>query len=268
MTRRPDVLGDRCKAFEAATESTLMPGLPVLVRLDGRAFHTFTRKLERPDTRLVECFHDTVLAIMEDIHADVAYHQSDEITLGWGPQRGDMLFGGRVQKLCSVLAGLTSAAFCSAVLHRFGEDMLARLPHFDCRVWQVPDNMDLVDVFLWREADAVKNSISSLAQEHFSAKELHGQASMDQLAMLGRAGVRWDLLPDHLKRGSYWRRVAVGRTLTADELWRIPEAHRPEPGDIVTRTEIHMLKLPPLNRLANPIGVLLAGDEPTVRVMP
>lgn len=80
-----DALGDRCKRFEAAEAGRrAMPGIPLLARLDGRAFHTFTRGLNRPfDERFGRCMVETARTLVDNLHALVAYTQSDEITLIW-----------------------------------------------------------------------------------------------------------------------------------------------------------------------------------------
>src|SRR5437868_6317488 len=112
-----DTLGDRCKRFEMAEAGRkAMPGLPVLARLDGRAFHTFTRGLLRPyDTRMTHCMVETTRFLIEQLEACIGYTQSDEITLAWYEPPGSTTaypFDGRFQKLTSVLAGLASARFC------------------------------------------------------------------------------------------------------------------------------------------------------------
>jgi tRNA(His) 5'-end guanylyltransferase len=202
--------------------------------------------------------------LLDDQHADVAYHQSDEITLVWRGTK-ELPFGGRVLKLTSVLAGLASASFGRAVARQFGDDMADRLPHFDCRVWQVPDEHAVIDALLWREDDATKNSVSMLAREHYGPRELHGRNTGEQIAMLERVNVRWDLLPDHVKRGSYWRRRTVERFLTDAERNEIPAAQRPDPAARVTRTEIAQIAMPPIRRVGNVLAVWFDGAAPVTR---
>src|SRR5690606_23998115 len=104
-------IGDRCKGYESAeSHRHAMRGLPILARLDGRAFHTFTRGMARPyDPRMSRCMIETARFLVEEMHALVGYTQSDEITLVWyvdSASRAEYPFGGRYQKLASVLAGL------------------------------------------------------------------------------------------------------------------------------------------------------------------
>ena len=137
-----DGLGDRCKDLEQREASrAAMRGLPLLARLDGRAFHTFTRGLTRPyDPAMSRCMIETARTLVEETQARVAYTQSDEITLAWyepADAATTYLFDGRWQKLGSVLAGLASARFNQLVAEHLPAKA-ALLPHFDCRLWQVP----------------------------------------------------------------------------------------------------------------------------------
>ena len=105
-----DPLGDRLKAIEMQEAGRkMMPDIPVVARLDGRAFHTFTRGMRRPfDIEMQRVMYLTAAALVEEFHPAVGYTQSDEITLVWDKP---VLFDGRYQKLTSVLAGYASATF-------------------------------------------------------------------------------------------------------------------------------------------------------------
>lgn len=259
-----DALGEKCKAFEMAEAGRkAMPGLPLLARLDGRAFHTFTRGLARPfDPAFSACMADTTASLVEEFHATVGYTQSDEISLAWRPPEnpsGQFPFDGRFQKLCSVLAGHASARFAQLIAERLPAKREA-IPAFDCRVWQVPTLADTLDVFVWREDDAVKNSITMLAQAHFSHRELHGQGSGDKLAMLDRMGIRWQEYATHFKRGLYFRRVTRERTLTFDERERIPIQHRPPEGETFLRSAVEVLDIAPIRREPDAIDRLFSGE--------
>lgn len=221
-----DALGDRMKAYEALeTGRTLMPGLPIMARLDGRAFHTLTRKMERPyDMRFMRAMDLTAERIIEREHPTLAYTQSDEITLCWVPGGNGYQppFGGVVFKLTSVLASLAAASFP-------GDHLVPpkSFPHFDCRVWNVPSLTEAYNVFRWREQDAIKNSISMLAQAHFSHAQLHGKDSAQKQDMLHEIGINWNDSPRRFKGGAYLKRVTEAIELDAITLARIPEKHRP-----------------------------------------
>jgi tRNA(His) 5'-end guanylyltransferase len=111
-----DRLGDATKAYEAAWYSltTLPRDKPMVARLDGRAFHTLTRKMARPfDSGLTRCMLETSKVLINQFGALGAYTQSDEITLWWQVRHDqeELPFGGRQQKLVSLLAASASVAF-------------------------------------------------------------------------------------------------------------------------------------------------------------
>jgi tRNA(His) guanylyltransferase len=265
----PDTFGDRCKRFEAAEAGRrAMPGIPLLARLDGRAFHTFARGLPRPyDERLTTCMIETTRALVDDLKAIAGYTQSDEITLlWWVPSAGPAIypFDGRFQKIASVAAGLASAVFMREMLARIPEKARST-PCFDARAWQVPSREDALDVFLWREDDAAKNSVSMAARALYTHKELHGKGGPELHELLHAKGVNWNDYPPRFKRGTYVRREQTVRRLTDDERLRIPEPHRPDAGATFLRGEVRPIALPPLRRVQNALQVLFNGAEPVER---
>lgn len=264
-----DALGDRCKQFEAVEAARrAMPGIPLLARLDGRAFHTFTRGLNRPfDERFGRCMVETTRSLVEDLHALIGYTQSDEITLlWWVPSRGPQSypFDGRFQKLASVSAGIASAAFARLASEHLPEKSRS-LPSFDARVWQVPTREDALDVFVWREDDATKNSLSMAARAHYGHSELHGKACAQLHDLLHARGVNWNDYPGRYKRGVYLRRETYQRVYTPEQLARIPERHRPPPGATVERTEVRVMDMPPIRKVANALETLFDGAAPSER---
>lgn len=233
MTLLFDNLGDQQKAFEKVeAERHLMPGIPILARLDGRAFSTFTRGLERPyDHRMSMCMLETARHLLEQTHARVVYVQSDEITLGWdnmGTAIGiNSFFSGRLQKMCSIFAGMASVKFNRLVSTYLPLEYSNKDPIFDCRVWQVP-NLDVAaENFLWREWDATKNSVSMAAQSKFSHQQLHGKSTEVKKEMLREVGVIWEDYPSFFKKGSYVKRHKFLKPLTEKELAMIPPEYRP-----------------------------------------
>lgn len=268
-----DDLGDRCKQSESTeTDRRAMLGLPLLARLDGRAFRTFTRGLQRPyDPGMSRAMIATTRYLVEKMTALVGCTQSDEITLAWyWPTRGvdypdtEYIFGGRFQKIVSVLAGMASAKFCQ-LLPSLLPGKTHQTPHFDCRVWQVPTLADAADVFVWREDDATKNSITMAAAAHYSDRQLHGKGSSDKQEMLWQKGINWNDFPAFFKRGSYLQRRTFERTLTDEERERIPEKHRPPVGELVTRSHVVELDLPPVRQIANLTAVLFEGADSEAR---
>lgn len=263
-----DGLGDRCKAFEQIEAGrAVMPGLPILARLDGRAFHTFTRGMRRPyDEAMQRCMIETARHLVLKTHPAIAYTQSDEITLCWPGTGGDSeaLFGGRYQKLTSVLAGLASCRFMQLAMESMPE-RAGLLPHFDCRVWEVPTQQDVADVLIWREDDATKNSITMAARAHYSDKQLFEKHSGDKHEMLHAKGINWNDYPAAFKRGTYLQRKTVQRTLAEAERQRIPEQHRPPVDAEFARTEVAVIDMPPVRRVVNLLAVIFEGAVPVER---
>jgi tRNA(His) 5'-end guanylyltransferase len=265
-----DALGDRMKMYEAAEcGRTFMPLLPIYARIDGRCFSRFTHGMDRPyDERLSRAMVQTTKALVEEFHAVIGYTQSDEISLAWlqaGPD-SQMLFGGKVHKLNSVLASFTAAVFgkrCFDDEHL--HDFAARhAPHFDARVFQLPNVDEAANAFLWREQDATKNAVSMAARSVYSHKALDGKSGPEMQEMLFERGINFNDYPAFFKRGTFVRRKAVSRVLTGMEIERIPEKHRPEPEALVTRTETVELDMPKFSSVTNRVAVIFEGAAPIV----
>ncbi len=226
--------GDRLKAIEQVEAGRKADSsMPLVARLDGRSFSVFTRSLQRPfDARLSQLMIDTTSYLVEQTHATLAYTQSDEITLYFAvpvvkdtEAPGEYLFGGKFQKLVSTLAALATAYFVSELPKRIPEKA-GTLPTFDCRVWSVSLE-DAYGCFVWRQQDAVKNSISMAAQACFSHDKLVKRSSEEKKRMLRDFGKPWEDEPVFFKMGTFVRRETALAELTAEQLERIPEQHRP-----------------------------------------
>jgi tRNA(His) 5'-end guanylyltransferase len=258
--KEKDDFGNRMKAYEAIeTARKLDPMLPIYARIDGRSFSRFTRGMDRPfDARMTEAMIETTKHLVHETHARIGYTQSDEISMVWlaDSLESDVLFSGKVQKMVSVLASMTAAKFARVCPAGY-ED---RMPHFDCRVFQLPSKEEAANAFLWRAMDARKNAISMVAQSRFSHKNLHGQDQKAMLAMLKEIGVNFEDYPLAFRRGSFVRRFNVERMLTAEEMERIPEKHRPA-GPVV-RSEMRVVEMPPFNRVVNRVEVIFDGAPP------
>lgn len=263
-----DALGDEQKRFEQAfAGEKIMPGIPVLARLDGRSFHSFTKGLSRPfSEKLISSIQETTKVLVEEFKPTVAYTQSDEITLCWlneETQETKLMFGGKIQKLTSVMAATASVHFNYFVHTLIGPEYSVKRPTFDCRVWQVPTPQVAAENFLWREMDASKNSVSMAASAYFSPKELDGKSTKERKAMLYGKGVTWARYPASFRKGTYFRRVTTERYLTPSELAAIPEEHRPK-GPVV-RSGVNALKpWPKATAITNLAQVLFYGEEPII----
>ena len=210
-----DTLGDRIKAYERASERYLLRRVPLLLRLDGSHFHTWTRGLGRPyDDNLKLCMEYAAYSVCSEISgARYAYTQSDEISIlviDYQQLNTEPWFGYRGNKVESVAASICTAGFNTAALKYLpGQISKKGLAIFDARAFSVPKE-DVVNAFLWRQEDCSKNSISSLAQAHFSHKELDCKNSSDKQDMLMlQKGVNWDDVPTHYKRGTALYKVQV-----------------------------------------------------------
>ena len=264
MGREKDPTGDRLKVFEKATEVVLDPTLPLILRLDGRAFHSYTKQFDRPfDERLHRFMVNTMLALAEEANARYCYTQSDEITLVCLCEgRAQPLFGGRVQKLTSLLASYAGAFFNLAVV--FGLNRApARLATFDCRAYTVPDKATAAEVVLWREADAIRNSTLGRGQEFLSPKNLHGVSARDVREWLRNEGKAWGGLEDKRKFGVAYQRKTVSRPFTCAEIEQLPEKHaaRTNPDLTVLRQDFVEVTLPLRWRCSNPEAVIFDGAD-------
>lgn len=181
-----DALGERLKTqYEVPMRQTLTPNETVIVRLDGRAFHTYTRGLNKPfDAQLTEDLVFTAEQVARQVSAcTLAYTQSDEISLVLRPTE-QLWFGGDTQKIASVTASLATVVFNARRTD-------ARLATFDSRCFTVPEHDEVLNYLIWRQHDAIRNSVSAAAQAVFSHRELQGQGTASLLDLLRINGTPW-----------------------------------------------------------------------------
>jgi tRNA(His) 5'-end guanylyltransferase len=212
-----DSLGDRMKSYyEGVSKQKLYRRIPVIMRLDAKAFHTFTKGCEKPfDSNIIQSMQHTTEVLLRNIQgAKVAYVQSDEIsilitdydnleTCGW--------FDYSIQKMCSVAASMAGVTF-SIAYSLFKELDDIKPAYFDCRVFNIPKE-DTINCFRWRYQDCVRNSIQMVAQANFSHKELQGVGCKDIKTKLEtEKNIRWDELANVYKNGTlfYWETLDDG----------------------------------------------------------
>jgi len=234
-----DDLGDRMKGLEGVYSNILLPDdQPVYARIDGRGFSKLTRNLRRPfDHEFHQCMIKTTRYLVEQTHAMAGFTQSDEINLIWS--KPDW-FSGKIVKVSSVLAGMASARFMyelssSEDYHMRVQPLFEHIPHFDARVFTVPNMIELANAMLWRVLDCEKNSVSMLAHAHFSHKSLQGKNSVEMKQQLVEINDPIDQYPKAFVHGTWVHRRLRQRKLGPYELEKIPEAHRPGPDELVTR---------------------------------
>jgi tRNA(His) 5'-end guanylyltransferase len=213
-----DPLGERMKGqYEVRSRQLLPRRTYTIIRLDGKAFHTYTRGLNKPfDRDLIDDMDNAVVKILPEIQgAQFAYVQSDEISIlltDFAKENTDAWFDGNVQKMVSVSASLMTAEFNKLRWIREFRwkdtqsvtdlvESMNSVALFDSRVFTIPDRVEVMNYLIWRNNDAARNSISMVAQSLYSHKELHGMSSSDKQEMLFQKGINWSDYDKSLKNG-------------------------------------------------------------------
>lgn len=241
-------MGDRFKAMEADETSdendTLYPYEAFVIRVDGRAFHTFTRGMEKPfSTVLDECRNAAAAAVLKSLKPTFAYHQSDEISYVWDQVKAPATehpFSGRKDKLLTLTASLTSTAFAMKYAELTGD--FTKYPHFDARVAGRSSSRNafenMIECVQWRENDAMRNSMQMYGQSLFSHKELNKKSVGDIYDMAKEKGHDWFTTAPEFRRGTYLTTGTIQKLIDEEQRLLIPEKHRPEAGSTVTRSAI------------------------------
>lgn len=237
-----DDLGLRMKEYyEAIPKSKLMRRTPVAIRIDGKAFHTFTRGFQKPfDTVLIKTMQETTKYLCENIQGCVlGYTQSDEITLilvDYQKFDTSAWFDYEVQKMCSISASMATMAFnkffrnnvenfiqdCATDYETqklYGEGTpeyelcktykkaLEKGAMFDARVFNIPKE-EACNLVYWRQLDAARNSVQMVGQANFSHNELQNcSCSKIQDMLMEYRGINWNNFKTRWKRGTAWTRA-------------------------------------------------------------
>lgn len=229
-----DDLGNRMKTFyEQIPKIRLMRRTPVVIRIDGKAFHTFTRGFKRPfDDVLIKTMQETAKYLCENIQGcSLAYTQSDEISLlliDYQRFETSAWFDYEIQKMCSISASMATMAFNRIFVESYNKwgsgrhsdynpnedvDEFLKLEKvyskafkngamFDARVFNIPKE-ETCNYFYWRQLDASRNSIQMVGQANFSHKELQHKSCNDiQDMLMTQKGINWNDFPAYQKRGS------------------------------------------------------------------
>lgn len=225
-------IAKRMKEYEDARKDYLTRRVPVMIRIDGKSFHTFTRGFKKPfDDILIEAMQQTTKYLCENISGCVlGYTQSDEITLlliDYKSMAQGAWFGYVKRKVETISASMATMAFNEAFSKLVTEKVREEINKcqteedrtrvksyfskyvrkmgkamFDSRAWNIPD-FEVINAFIWRQNDCVRNSIQSVAQANFSAKQLEHKDRKELMDMLMlKKGVNWNDYATHLKRGS------------------------------------------------------------------
>lgn len=221
----------RMKKYEKITDVHLIPNLPVVIRLDGRHFHTFAHKFNKPfDSVLVSTMQETMKYLCKNIQNCVfGYTQSDEISLllvDYKDIKTEQWVDNRIQKICSLAASMATKYFLKSFTHNVlqwqaqtfndtvgwskddekldevYENAIDEIAEFDARCFNLPID-EVPNYFYWRQQDAIRNSINMLGQHYFSHAGLQCKSQQDIIQMLKDfENIDWEDLPIHLQRGS------------------------------------------------------------------
>lgn len=211
-----DSLGDRIKKYEAVFNTCTVSRMPLIIRVDGRAFHTFTKGCSKPfDGQLIQAMIDSAIYVAEDMSGfKAAYVQSDECTFcltdydglntqGW--------FNYELSKVVSISASLMTAAF-----NHFYKHNKNILPVFDSRAFTVPKE-EVPNVLLWRAKDWERNSLQMFCRAYFSHKQLQGKKKAEMHEMLHSIGKNWSTdLAEVEKNGTFLVKTESGIEIKHD----------------------------------------------------
>jgi tRNA(His) guanylyltransferase len=230
-----DELGERIKTYyEDRFRYKLPRRAYTIMRIDGKAFHTYTRRLERPfDDGLINDMNVTTSYLCKNIMgAKMGYVQSDEISIlltDFDTNETQSWFDGNIQKMTSIAASMATSEFNRLrMIRKLSDNWVEPLEHgetayvmsisdiinmipanFDARVFQIPSRIEVENYFIWRQQDAVRNSISSVAQSLYSPKELHSVKTNEMQELIFQKGINWNDYDFRKKRGAVIGKVEV-----------------------------------------------------------
>ncbi len=196
-------LSNRMKDFYERASRTILPRrMPVILRVDGRAFHSYARGCKKPfDNNLIYAMNECAIALCKDIQgAQLAYVQSDEISVlihSYKRLNSDAWFGNQVQKMCSVAASIASSTMTAESVRVFNRVKRAQ---FDARVFVLPE-AEVCNYFLGRQQDWTRNSVQMLARSLYSHKDCEHKNNSQLQEMIHDKGENWNNLPAYLRRG-------------------------------------------------------------------
>lgn len=223
-----DTLGDRMKEYyEDRTRIFLPRRTNTIIRVDGKAFHTFTRGMDKPfDEALMESMDQAAGVMCQQMQGvRFAFIQSDEISVlltDYDNLDTAAWFNGNVQKMASVSASIATAAF-NGEMWRHGKDTRPFMAMFDARVFTIPSLTEVENYFIWRQQDTTRNSIQSVAQSMFSHKELEGKSTSQMQDMMMEAGMNWNTLAPRYKRGRIATREVYNHEGEVRSKWTIKD---------------------------------------------
>ena len=221
-----DELSTRMKEFYENRTRILLPRRTyTIIRIDGKAFHTYTRGLKRPfDEGLIEDMDETACYLCKNIQgAKFGFVQSDEISIlvtDFDKIVTDAWFDGNIQKMVSISASMATSKFNQLRQIRYIKDKFdngitnvtyrwmellseLKLAEFDARTFTIPSKVEVENYMIWRQIDTVRNSISSVAQSLYSHKELNNKNTNQMQEMIFQKDINWNDYPAKYKRGRF-----------------------------------------------------------------
>lgn len=276
-----DSLGKRMKRYEAVSNSAmLIPDLPLYARIDGRHFSKLTKGLGYPFEGVeeskrwfgfVRLMRTVAQDLMCEFKCDIAETHSDEISLGWKNIK-TAPFEGRYFKLVSNLASFATSSFLTHVFEskeRFDIsekpeyskpyfEIIERKPSFDCRVYQVPDLMELANCFVWRQNDCIRGAINQYAQQFFSHKQLEGKSQKERLEMCEKDEHFFD-------NESHWVKMCyflLKNTALVDMPDEFKKFHPENKSGKIVRTTFVSPYVPELTKIKNKVEYLFESATP------
>lgn len=193
-------LGDRIKSYENVTRTYLTPNVPVMIRVDGKSFHTFGKQLDKPfDDNFINAMKTSAIESAKTMQGfKVGFVASDEVTFVLTDYDTDLTqswFGYNINKLVSISAAVMTVNFAQFYPNS--------LRVFDGRAFNIPKD-DVINALLWRAKDWVRNSVAMVAHAHFSHKELHKKSISDMHEMLYNIGINWADNKNIYKNGTFF----------------------------------------------------------------
>jgi len=214
-------LGNRMKGYEAQAQTKLMRRTPVVIRVDGKAFHTWTKKIKNKidpsleDTPFSVKLHEVMTAtahamVSQMQNAELAYTQSDEISIllrDWDKHETEQWFNAKTQKIVSIASAMASAYFnfhVSKLLPELADiNWIGDIPLFDARAFNLPME-EVTNYFIWRQQDASRNSVQMFGRHYYSHKRMHGKnvSAVQDMLMALDPPVNWNDQLTWMKRGT------------------------------------------------------------------
>lgn len=203
MKKSKDSLGDRIKGYEKTFMHSAVKRMPLMIRVDGRAFHTLTRNLPPFDPNFMDAMESAARDTAKDMQGfKAAYVQSDEVTFwltDYDSLETEGWFKYKLPKVISISAATMSVTFNEAFTIPVG----GTLPVFDSRAFTVPKE-EVVNTFLWRAKDWERNSLQMYCRTFFSHKQLHKKNKASLHEMLHSIGKNWvNDLSDRERNGTF-----------------------------------------------------------------